>query len=170
MFSRSFDKRPIIEEAQKINVSSYFRLNHLYIKEKIMKAISRPDEIHVKIDKETRVFKLPAEVKNDPSLKNENYLKFIIEIMEIGFSINLKQEKRGEIEYTKPNNIKLTYTKSNLNKGFVIWFVCLYCLKKVRYLYIPSNSEVLACRNCHKLVYAKQNETKRSRILRELLD
>jgi hypothetical protein len=93
----------------------------------------------------------------------------LIRDMEIGTNINLKQDNSGKFDYSEPNCIKLTYTKSNLGKGFVFWFRCNLCGRRVKYLYFPPSSTVLACRNCHRLAYDKQNESKRFRPFRRLL-
>ena len=108
------------------------------------------------------------EAKNKYDLNEEAGIKALIADMEIGTNINLKQDNHGEFSYSEPNNIKLTYSKSNLGKGFVFWFICNLCCKRVKYLYFPPNSTILACRNCHRLTYDKQNESKRFRPLRRL--
>lgn len=57
-------------------------------------------------------------------------------------------------------NQQFTYTKSNLNKGFIIWFKCKLCDRRAKYLYCPDNSNELLCRKCHRLAYKSQNVNK----------
>ncbi|MFH1792148.1 MAG: hypothetical protein ABH819_00705 [Patescibacteria group bacterium] len=137
MFRLSYGKRPIVEESQKINASVCVRNFLLDTKKPI--------------------------VRKEFNLNNEEDIKVLIRNIETSTSFNLKQDKDGEVEYSEPNNVKLTYTKSNLRKGFVFWFICNLCGRRVRYLYFPPNSQVLACRSCHRLSYDKQNENKRFR-------
>lgn len=103
------------------------------------------------------------EAKKKYNLKAQSDVKGLIADMETGTNINLKQDNHGELSYSEPNNIKLTYSKSNLGKGFVFWFVCNLCNRRVKYLYFPPNSTILACRNCHRLTYDKQKESKKMR-------
>ena len=99
--------------------------------------------------------------KKQLNLDIEQDVQLFIEIVEKSIRLNLKQENNGETSFTeRMNTVKLTYTKSNLGKGFVFWFICNLCDKRVRHLFFPPNSEVLACRSCHRLAYKKQNETK----------
>ncbi len=110
------------------------------------------------------------ETKKKYNLNSEVGVKDLIGDMEIGTNINLKQDNYGKVDYSEPNKIKLTYSKSNLNKGYIFWFICNLCSRRVKYLYFPPNSTVLACKNCHRLVYNKQNESKRFRPFRKMLE
>ena len=141
MFIHSFGKRPIVEESQKINASVCMR-NYL---------LDRPSG---------SIFKLDLSVEED--------IKGLIEEMEKGITLNLKQEKSGKFEFTKQNPVKFSYTRSNLGKGFIFWFICNVCGSRVKYLYFPPNSRVLACRTCHRLTYDRQNESKKFRPFRRL--
>jgi hypothetical protein len=109
------------------------------------------------------------ETKKKYDLNNEVGIKDLIGDMEIGININLKQDNYGKVDYSEPNNIKLTYSKSNLDKGYIFWFICNLCGRRVKYLYFPPNSTILACRNCHSLTYSKQKESKKMRSYRSLL-
>lgn len=100
---------------------------------------------------------------------SENDVQEIINNIELGTTYNLKQERNGEIHTTSPNKVLLTYTKSNLNKGYIFWFKCNLCNRRVKYLYFPPGSDVLACRVCRRLAYEKQNELKRFRRLNMIL-
>lgn len=108
------------------------------------------------------------EAKKKYDLNQEDDVEALIADMETGTNINLKQDNHGEFSYSEPNNIKLTYSKSNLGRGFVYWFICNLCGRRVKYLYFPPNSTILACRNCHRLTYEKQRENKKLRAFRNL--
>lgn len=143
MFQPSYGKRPLVENSQKISAAICVR-NFLF-------------------DLKGMV------IGRNFDLRNEEDVKDLLRKIELGTTFNLKQEKDGEAEFTEPNNVKMTYTKSNLGKGFVFWFICNLCGRRVKYLYFPPNSQVLACRDCHKLAYEYQNESKRFRNLSSLL-
>ncbi len=137
MFKYYFNKRPVIEESQTNNVSVFVRHNYLQFKKQL------------------------KENGRDLDLNKENDVKLFIEIVKQGVTVNLRQENNGQVTNTDyMNKINLTYTKSNLKKGFVFWFICNLCDRKVRYLYFPPNSEVMACRRCHRLAYRKQIEAR----------
>lgn len=142
MFSLSYGKRPIVEDSQKVSAAICVR-NYL---------LQRPKPV------------VPVVL----NLNREEDVKKVIEQMELGTTINLTKDGFGETEYSEPNHIKMTYTKSNLGKGFVFWFMCNMCNRRVKYLYFPPNSSILACRRCHRLAYDKQNESKRFRPFRRL--
>jgi len=125
----SFDKRPLVENSQRISASVFVRNYYFELKQKS----SRID------------------------LTSEEFVKKLIDMIEKRSTVNLKQESNGKIEFTKENKIQLTYTKSNLNKGFVFWFICRVCDRRVRYLYIPPNSQIFACRKCHRLAYKSRD-------------
>lgn len=114
------------------------------------------------------VRKFLLDIERPFNLNNEEEVRDMIQKIEAYTRINLKQEKGGEDVYSDPNKVKMTYTMSNLGKGFVFWFICNLCGRRVKHLYFPPNSEVLACRNCHRLAYDKQNENKRFRDLNRL--
>lgn len=137
MFKYFFDKKPVVENAQRTNISVFIRHNYLQIQDRV-KSIGK-----------------------DPlDLSNETDVQTFIRILEEGVTLNLRQDNNGETSFSEPNKVHITYTKSNLSKGFVFWFVCNCCGRRVRYLYFPPNSEVLACRRCHRLAYKKQNENR----------
>lgn len=129
----SFDKRPLTENSQRISASVFVRNFYLELKRRAS------DGKKAKLD-----------------LNKEEFVKDLIEMIESGSTINLKQELNGKIEFTEQNQVRITYTKSNLGKGYVFWFICGVCGRKVRYLYIPPNSQVSACRRCHRLAYSSQ--------------
>lgn len=142
MISLRYGKRPIIEESQKISSAICVR-NYL-------------------IDRQ------PSAIRRTFDLNEETDVKELITEIESETTFNLKQFNGSDHDYSEPNNVKLTYAKSNLGKGFVFWFICNICSRRVKYLYFPPNSTTLACRNCHRLTYNKQNENKRFRPMRRL--
>ena len=142
MFKPSYGKRPLVENSQRIGASICVR-NFLF-------------ELNDKaIDKNF-------------DLSSEEDIKDLLRKIELGTTFNLKQDINGEVELTESNNVKMTYTKSNLGKGFIFWFICNICGRRVRYLYFPPNSQVLACRICHRLAYDQQNDSRRFRSLNKL--
>lgn len=142
MFRLSYGKRPLVEDSQKISAGVCVR-NFL-------------------LDcKNTAIYK-------NFDLNCETDVKDLLRQIEMGTSFNLKQEKDGEVEYSEPNKVKMTYTKSNLGKGYIFWFICNICGRRIRYLYIPPNSQITACRICHRLTYEQQNDNKRFRSLNRL--
>ena len=142
---RPFDKRPLTINSQRISASVFVRNFYFEVKQKAS-------------DDKKRLL----------DLNREEFVKKLIRMIEEGSTVNLKQEVDGKVEFTDQNQVKMTYTKSNLGKGFVFWFVCQVCGRRVRYLYIPPNSQVSACRICHRLTYHQQNESKRFRGLDKL--
>lgn len=137
MYKFYFDKKPIVENSQRTDISVFIRHNYLQLADQIK-----------------------GTFKRELNLNHEQDVKLFIEIIEKSIKLNLKQDNNGEASFTEMNPVKLTYTRSNLEKGFVFWFICNICSRRVRYLYFPPNSEVLACRNCHRLAYGKQNESR----------
>ncbi len=136
MFKFYFDKKPVVENSQRTDVSVFIRHNYLQVSEQ-----------------------MKSNGKSKLSLNNEEDIKTFIEIIEKNVQLNLKQENNGETSFTQLNPVRLSYTRSNIGKGFIFWFVCNVCSRRVRYLYFPPNSELLACRVCHKLAYRKQNKS-----------
>jgi len=142
MFSLRYGKRPVVEESQKISAAICVR-NYLF---------ERP----IPIGSERIDLNCEQDVKN------------IISEIESGTTFNLKHQNGLDTDFTEPNKVKLTYSESNLGKGYVFWFICNVCGKRVKYLYFPPNSTILACRNCHRLTYDKQKENKKLRAFRSL--
>jgi hypothetical protein len=136
MISRFFNKRPLVENCHIVNVSVFVRKMLIDIKPFFK-------EIY----------------KRDIDLRNEEDVKKFIQLSK-KITVNLKEEINGQIKESKKNTVQLTYTKSNLNKGFIFWFICNGCGQKTRFLYFPPNSEDLLCRNCHRLTYEKNNKKK----------
>lgn len=142
MINLRYGKRPVVEESQKISAAICIR-NYLF---------ERPISI----------------ISHKLDLNNEQDVKDLISEIEGGTTFNLKQQNGVNTDFTEPNRVKLTYTKSNLDKGYVFWFICNQCGRRVKYLYFPPNSTVLACRNCHRLTYDKQKESKKMRSYKSL--
>ena len=144
MFKLSYGKRPIVEESQIISAGNCVR-NYIF------------DLKRTAIDKNF-------------DLNHEEDVEDMLRDIESGTNFSLTREKNGEVEFTEPNNVKMTYTKSNLGKGFVFWFKCNICSRRVKYLYFPPSSQILACRKCHRLSYERQNENKRMRSFNKLFN
>jgi hypothetical protein len=140
-----YDKKAIVEDQQRIDVGQTIRKGYL---------------------ESTGAFR--NLYKKEINLKNEADVNQFIQMLEKSVSINQTRTNGSISKDTKLNNIKLTYTKSNLKKGFIFWFKCNRCDRRVKHLYMPENSEELLCRNCHRLAYKKQN-TKMDRIVTNLL-
>lgn len=130
MFQLFFNKRPLVDECGVVRVNIFVRYCALGLKDK---------------------FKILYGKGID--LRFEDSIKKFIKLVGKGVNINLRKEKINGVDSTKPNNIILTYTLSNLGKGFIFWFVCNGCGRRVRFLYIPPHSEDFLCRVCHRLVY-----------------
>ena len=71
-------------------------------------------------------------------------------------TLALRLEENDKVETSEPNPIRLTITRSNLGKGYVFWFLCNLCSRRVKYLYVPRFTEEWACRKCHRLSYRSQ--------------
>jgi len=137
MFLYSFGKRPLIENSQSVSSSVFIRNYCLEHKQ------------HEEADRRMNF-----------DLNNEYSVKELIWKIEKYQTINIIQKNNDTTEFSEPNKVKLTYTISNLGKGFVFWFICNICGKKVRYLYFPPHTSVSACRTCHRLAYKVQNKSR----------
>jgi len=60
-----------------------------------------------------------------------------------------------EIAGAYVQEVTIVSTPSNL-EGFVRWFICPACQKRVGKLYLPSGEAVFLCRKCHDLAYRAQ--------------
>ncbi len=49
----------------------------------------------------------------------------------------------------------VTYTPSNLGKGFIFYFICNECRRRVKYLYRFNMTEAPVCRTCSGLDYKR---------------
>lgn len=126
-----FDLKPLVEDTSKINISTTIRKLVLDLSEGYK-------NIHQK----------------EIELNKEDDVKSFVELVKKSIKIN---QTIGD-KTTKVNPVEITYTKSNLGKGFIFWFVCNRCNSKVRHLYCPQHSEDFLCRKCHRLAYEKQNK------------
>jgi hypothetical protein len=145
MFTALYNKRPLVEECQIFRVSNTIRSIYLEAK-KYYKHI----------------------YKEELDFNNEESVKKFIDLVKDNFKVNLTQTINDKTYQTKPNSINLTYTKSNLGRGFIFWFICNGCGRKVRFLYFTPYSEELLCRTCHNLAYEKQNK-KKDKLIKELV-
>ena len=46
-----------------------------------------------------------------------------------------------------------SYVKSNLGRGYIFYFICDGCERRVKHLYMPDGSSQFLCRLCHRLYY-----------------
>jgi len=52
--------------------------------------------------------------------------------------------------------IDITSTTGSFG-GFVYWFICPGCKKRIKKLYLSQNENVFLCRHCNHLAYRTQN-------------
>jgi len=145
MFKAFFNKKPLVEECQALRVSNSIRSIYLQVKDNYKKQYGK-----------------------DVDFKDESSIRKFIDLVKNTIGVNFTQETNNEVYQSKPNPINLTYTKSNLGKGFIFWFICNGCGRKVRFLYFTPYSEELLCRTCHRLTYRKQN-LKKDKLIKELI-
>lgn len=128
-----YHKRPIVENCAKISVSSFVR--------------------KVLIDLNKLSGRMPTDLSKEESVRefvryiNSRPSAFIAEIN--------NPENRSENQ-----TLRLTYTPSNLRRGFIFWFVCSGCGRKARHLYATPHCHILMCRRCHRLNYKSQNASR----------
>lgn len=104
------------------------------------------------------------------NLKEKQWVDIFLKKVNGKVSTNLRLRKNGEEENSKACFIRLHASPSNLGKGYVFWFLCNRCNGKARLLYVPPNSEDFFCRNCHRLAYKSQRQSRyRSVYLDKLL-
>lgn len=53
------------------------------------------------------------------------------------------------------------YVPSNLGVGFLFYFICVWCERRVRYLYVDQNLEALLCRKCSHFPYRQASRLER---------
>ncbi len=142
MYPINMSKRPLIENSQVINVANV-------------------------VSEDIRKFNRLLTEKGKPTLNltNEKDIQQLVDFVRLGTTINLRREAQGQVDLSAENKVGLTYSLSNLGKGYVFWFLCNLCGRRARFLYIPANSEIMACRLCHRLSYKKQNKSKGFRYL-----
>lgn len=146
MIKHDFSKRPLVEHAERLSVSTYMRRNMAKVREIIKEKTG----------------------KEDVGLVEEKVIKDVLEAIEESFGVYITQTRGEETGSTEATKLKLTYTKSNLGRGFIVWFRCNNCNQRVRYLYASGYNPYFYCRKCHGLVYKKQNEA-RDRLVAEML-
>lgn len=49
--------------------------------------------------------------------------------------------------------IQFTYVPSNLGEGYLFYFICESCSRRVKRLYMPQAHWRWLCRECHRLTY-----------------
>ena len=82
-----------------------------------------------------------------------------IDIKDIKELLTESREKY-RVELTIPNKytqeVDITSTIGNFG-GFVYWFICPGCKKRVKKVYLFQNENIFICRYCHHLAYRTQN-------------
>ena len=82
-----------------------------------------------------------------------------IDIKDIKELLNESREKY-KVELIISNKyiqeVDITSTVGNFG-GFVYWFVCPGCKKRVKKVYLFQNENIFICRNCNHLAYRTQN-------------
>ena len=82
-----------------------------------------------------------------------------IDIKDIKELLTESREKY-KVEFAIPNKciqeVDITSTVGNFG-GFVYWFVCPGCKKRVKKVYLFQNENIFICRNCNHLAYRTQN-------------
>ena len=59
------------------------------------------------------------------------------------------------------NHQLISYVPSNLGKGYIFYFICNGCLKRVKYLYQYHSTEPPTCRTCCSLDYIRKSHSTR---------
>ena len=71
-----------------------------------------------------------------------------------------KSEGKHKIELTISNKytqeVDITSTIGNFG-GFVYWFICPGCKRRVKKVYLFQKENIFICRHCHHLAYRTQN-------------
>ncbi len=53
------------------------------------------------------------------------------------------------------------YVSSNVGRGFIFYFICVWCGRRVKYLFVDENLEALLCRRCIRLPYQQPSRAER---------
>ena len=88
-------------------------------------------------------------VENLPCIDIKNIKELLAESRE-----KYKIELTISNKYTQ--EIDITSTIGSFG-GFVYWFICLGCKRRVKKLHLSQNENVFLCRHCHHLAYRSQN-------------
>ncbi len=56
---------------------------------------------------------------------------------------------------------ELDYISSNLGRGFIFYFICTWCTRRVKCLYVDESLEAMLCRKCIKLPYRQSSRPER---------
>ncbi len=67
------------------------------------------------------------------------------------------------------NSQKVDFIPSNLHKGYLFYFICAYCDRRVKYLYKYRTYNEPSCRTCCKLGYAPSQSRRQTRNLSRLI-
>jgi hypothetical protein len=67
------------------------------------------------------------------------------------------------------NTQKVDFVPSNLQRGYIFYFICTYCDRKVKYLFRHKTYEQPACRICCDIGYAPTQSRRQTRNLSRLI-
>lgn len=121
------EKRATVESSARLNIGNFVSDNLQKIKEKENYSLN---------------------------FNEKKFVEIFVQYINTGTTIRVKA--KGTLQELE-NKIKITYSLSNLGRGYIFWFVCNHCNLKSRFLYCPPNSNRILCRLCHRLAYKKQN-------------
>lgn len=78
-------------------------------------------------------------------------------------------ESINEFFYWSPQKVDFIPSNLGKNKGYVFYFICIYCETRVKYLYKYRTYESPMCRTCCKLGYVPPSRRARniSRLIRK---
>ena len=82
--------------------------------------------------------------------------------------IDIKNIKELLAESREKYKVELTISNKHIQEvditstigsfgGFVYWFICPGCKRRVKKIYLFQNENVFLCRHCHHLAYRTQN-------------
>ncbi len=55
----------------------------------------------------------------------------------------------------------IDYVPSNLGKGFIFYFICVWCGRRAKYLYADEKLDAMLCRKCIKFPYRQPTRPER---------
>lgn len=136
MFDSLYLKKSKVHEAKKFDITVIVRI---FVEELIKKKM----KYDTKIDTEHEVIRI------------KEFFNIVGHNFDTPFLIYNRNSELPEIDFIP----------SNLGKGYVFYFLCNGCDKKVRHLYLPYEYSSILCRECHHLRY-KQPDRKTRRLSR----
>ncbi len=71
-------------------------------------------------------------------------------------------ESLNDFFYWSPQKVDFVASNLGQHRGFIFYFICIYCDSRVKYLYRYRTYESAACRKCCKLGYVPPSRKTRS--------